>query len=56
MVSGCVAETADNGNLMQTYGLTPEVLGAMSLANGQAKKGKEIKKFAVPFYTGKMGS
>lgn len=49
-------EPADNGNLMQTYGLTPEVLAAMSLANGQAKKGKEIKKFAVPFYTGKMGS
>ncbi len=45
-----------SGNYAEQYGLTPEVLAAMSLANGQGKKGKEIKKFAVPFYTGKMGS
>jgi len=45
-----------SGNYAEMYGLTPEVLATMSLANGQGKKGKEIKKFAVPFYTGKMGS
>lgn len=45
-----------SGNYAEQYGLTPEVLAAINLANGQGKKGKEIKKFAVPFYTGKMGS
>jgi len=44
-----------SGNYAEQYGLTPEILNAIALANGQAKKGKEIKKFATPFYTGKMG-
>ena len=47
-------DPTESGNLMNAYGISPEMLNAMSLARGA--KGKEIKKFVVPFYTGKMGS
>jgi hypothetical protein len=35
------------------YGIDPEIV--MAQRASQAKKGKEIKKYAVPFYTGKVG-
>ena len=43
------------GNYMYTQGLSPEILQAMSLSQGNtmgSRNGREVKPYAVPFYIG----
>lgn len=56
METGVVQQDkTQSGNFANQYGIDPQILGAIQAANGSAKKGKEVRKYATPFYTGKSG-
>ena len=48
-------DTTQSCNFANQYGIDPKIFGAIQGAGGSAKKGKEVKKYATPFYTGKLG-
>ena len=50
---GIVQDDTPSGNRANMYGVDPEMLAQINAASGRAKKGKEIKPYALPFYTGK---
>ena len=56
METGVVQQDkTQSGNFANQYGIDPQILGAIQAASGSAKKGKEVRKYATPFYTGKSG-
>jgi hypothetical protein len=48
-------DETQSGNFANQYGIDPQILAAIQAASGSAKKGKEVRKYATPFYTGKSG-
>jgi hypothetical protein len=50
---GIVEDDTPSGNRANMYGIDPEMLAQINAASGRAKKGTEIKPYALPFYTGK---
>jgi hypothetical protein len=50
---GIVQDDSPSGNRANMYGIDPEMLAQINAASGRAKKGTEIKPYALPFYTGK---